>query len=71
MPHPIILEIDRYLPRVQEERCPDPVELVGHVPLSEGEEAAHVVHAADLRHRVLSDGPEYTLYKYSFHRIST
>ena len=41
---------------MQEERCPDPVELVGHVPLSEGEEAAHVVHAADLRHRVLSDG---------------
>ena len=62
--------IDRYLPRVQEERCPDPVELVGHVPLSEGEETAHVVHTADLRHPVLS-GAEYKLYKYSFLRIST
>jgi hypothetical protein len=39
---------------MEEERGPDAVELVRRVPLPEGDEAAHVVHAGDLHqaHRV-------------------
>ena len=36
-------------PCVKEERGPDPVELVRGVSLSEGEQPAHVVHAAHLK----------------------
>ena len=41
-------------PCVKEERGPDPVELVRGVSLSEGEQPAHVVHAAHLLHQVLN-----------------
>ena len=34
---------------MKEERGPDPVELVRGVSLSEGEQPAHVVHAAHLQ----------------------
>ena len=40
-------------PCVKEERGPDPVELVRGVPLPEGEQPAHVVHAAHLKQNLL------------------